>query len=1095
MSGAFSVLKSLDTAHLDVHLELSQGVVKGDVFVSLQALDPRDLLGKLGDLLRNVEGISDPKEIAGVILAGMQEFADAIDISGLDTVGKVLNLLTRLLAQIKPLIEELGVEPEALFDRALDGYGGLDGLIAEVVSRFAEGFSAELPESIRLPVAAVQQLTGGPLQNGEELARFLAGFLLGLELDDIEAPARLVQGLRAQLTVHDGHIDPIRISVGQLTTQIETVIINLSGEAPDFITALDVLASTRANLARLAGELLPPAFAGLNAALGAIDTESLSGELAAALKPWLARTSEAPIPLGEMLLEPLRGLAESIETMPADFLDERFAALEATIDELFGRSEVGRLAEEAEGLLEGLSDYLQQIPLAQLREQLSTALLAVEAKIRSLEAFSPVYQLADHLQSLESAIEQVDIGAIQNRVQDLANRIQQVIDGFPIEALRIELESLVAAASDAVAGIGPALDEAGQAIDTVSAQLTAIDLSGAGDASLQLIRDIRQNLKQALTSAGLPEAARVALGVVAGQVRKIDLRAELKVPFSSVAAKIDVAALTAPLDEALAEARTALGKLTPSALIKQLDQPFNELSAGLEQINPARLVAELARHFEEFLSLLNQADPRILIAPLQAEFDRIIAELLQSFDPAPLFQPLKDTYEELQGLINRIDPTPLLAKVLARVSEMPGLIAEATGKSFTTSLGVGVDLPTGTESGVFHFGDVLRPFAALVQEIRGAVHGATEELIEEGLARISSPLIVLRELAVSGGGFVAEVSRSLEEQRALIDFTAAQGPMADLRAAIDQLTRVEAELAVAGRSSFTLGQAVASVQLDVHISASAGLRTDLDTRQSGFCSALSSLPSAAGLGQIGAVLENIVPAPLFLPDAETTALARIDALFDAFSLDSLVAEMDSLGDRITARLQSLAADIARALIRLWDRIFALLKPILPQGLLPVVTAGMDEIRHQLGLLDPAGVEAEIDELLEAVVTALRAYSPAAFADELGVLFDAVKAKMHTLDPAALLGDLDPVAGLIEKFQKLKPSIILAPLVAQTQALEEALAKLLDFDVGEILVEAVARLRAELELIIESLAGELDGLLSDLGGGDGEISVSANVSIG
>ncbi len=318
--------------------------------------------------------------------------------------------------------------------------------------------------------------------------------------------------------------------------------------------------------------------------------------------------------------------------------------------------------------------------------------------------------------------------------------------------------------------------------------------------------------------------------------------------------------------------------------------------------------------------------------------------------------------------------------------------------------------------------------------------------------------------------------------------------MADLRDAIDQLSRVEATLAASGRSSFALGQAVASVQLDVHIDATASLRSRLDAEQQRFFSALSPLPLATSLRQIGAALDDVVPSALALPDSTATALARIDALFDAFDPGPLVAEMDTLGDRITARLQTLAADLARALVRLWNRIFDLLNPVFPQGLLPAVGAGMEDVRRQIGSLNPAGVETEIDRLLDAVVEALGAYSPAAFADELGAIFDAVKGKLQGLDPATLLGDLDPVGRLIDQFQALKPSVILSPLLLQTRALEEALERLLDFDVGEILVEAVANLRAELELIIENIASELDGLLADLGAGDGEISTTASVSI-
>ncbi len=721
MSGALKALISLDTNRLDARLQVSRGAVDGEALVSLDGFDPRDLLGDLGDLLRDVEQLSDPQEIAAVILRGLQAFASLIDFSGLETVGEVLRLLTTLLEQLEPLVEQLGVDPEALFDSVLDEYGGLEGLIREVTARFTEGFSAELPEAVRIPVEAIQHLAGGPPRSGEDLAKFLCGFVLGMDLSDLQGPLRLVEQVRVSLAVQDNELQPLRDLIQTVTSQIEGATGHLTGENPDLAVAMNLLENVQTSLGRLTGELLPTALSGLADDLRAVDASRLAGDMDAALQPWLARIPEPPTGLDEVLLEPLRSLADSIEAMTPEFLTERLAEIEGAIEELFGRSEVGRLAAEATNLLDGLNGYLQQIPLTELREQLSTALLEVEAKIRSLQEFSPVYLLAEHLQSVESAIDQIDLGAIQAKVQKLGNTIQEVIDSFPIEDLRVELESLVNVAADAVGGIGPALEEADQAIDGLAAQITSIELDAAGAASVQLVQDIRQNIRAALESADLPDAARAALGVVAGQVRKIDLNAELQGPFSSVAARIDIAALVAPLDDAIDQARTSLRKLTPSALIEELDQPFNQVVDGLQQVNPLRLVDALSEQFENFLSLLDQADPRTLITPLQAEYDRLIAELRQAVDPGPLFQPLKEACGELEGLIDRIDPSPLLAKVLARVSGLPEVVAGAARDGFATRLGAGAELPGGTATGAFRFGDILRPFAALVKEIRGAV--------------------------------------------------------------------------------------------------------------------------------------------------------------------------------------------------------------------------------------------------------------------------------------------------------------------------------------------------------------------------------------
>jgi hypothetical protein len=161
---------------------------------------------------------------------------------------------------------------------------------------------------------------------------------------------------------------------------------------------------------------------------------------------------------------------------------------------------------------------------------------------------------------------------------------------------------------------------------------------------------------------------------------------------------------------------------------------------------------------------------------------------------------------------------------------------------------------------------------------------------------------------------------------------------------------------------------------------------------------------------------------------------------------------------------------------------------MPAGLLELMGEAAARLRAEFEVLDPAVIESEVADLLDAVIDGLAAFSPARLADELGLVFDGALAKLQALDPAALLANLDPLANVIAGFEALRPSAVLAPLLATTEELSEAFEAIVSVDITGPLVEAVARLKAQLEEIIAAVESELRALLADLramaGGGAG-----------
>lgn len=181
-------------------------------------------------------------------------------------------------------------------------------------------------------------------------------------------------------------------------------------------------------------------------------------------------------------------------------------------------------------------------------------------------------------------------------------------------------------------------------------------------------------------------------------------------------------------------------------------------------------------------------------------------------------------------------------------------------------------------------------------------------------------------------------------------------------------------------------------------------------------------------------------------------------------------------------------------MKIWNHVYEAILPVTPAGMLGRIQQGMQRVRAEFTVLDPAVFEQEVRDLVDALVDGLDTFSPASLAAQLNGVFDSVKQKLQQLDPAQLLGDLSPMETVIDRFEGLRPSIVLAPLIDSTQNLQAALTGVLTIDVGAALEAAVERLRAQLEAIVAEVEAQFQALLSFLesqaGGG---ISVSASAS--
>lgn len=1095
MSGLADLL-AIDTARLDAKIGTTRG--SGSFAISLRIDSPLDLLGGAGEAIRSIETIAnDPGDLPASMVAGLGKIAALVPFGNIPELAHATSVLSELRDRLAPLRELSELNPRAMLNRVLSESGGLDGLFDNLTGQISSALTGELPAALEIPLAALRDLSGGKPQSGEQVASFFARFLLGLDLDTIREPWAILDGLRVQIS-GGAEATALEARLHALRIKVDAAGEALLGRAPDMLAILTELRPIRAEIDLLTGSVLPEALTALTLDLTAIRPADLTARLDGALAPLIAQVPVPPKGLADFILPPLRALGDGIDDLTAAALDQFFTETEAKIRATFAASEVSRLRDETRNLLAGVVGFLDTLPLAALRNRLTQALLGLEGKIAELASFSPVADLGAKMLAVSDAIDGIDLSAVSDKIDQLAGVMRDAVDAFPIEEIRDELASLQASAADAVAQLPPLIEELRVTIAGFAEQIVNVDLSGASVQAVGVVRSARDALNQALDGADLPAAALAPLGLLAGEVRKIDLSTGISGELGKIVARIDLGPALGPVQEAIDRARDALAKLSPAALLETLDAEFDKVAGALATVSPDALVAQLSAGFREAAGQIDRIDPTTLIKPLQVAFDQAIDAARVAADPAPLLAPLTSLYREIEGILDLLDPIKLLGPVVGEVTKLPMRLSAATADAVNQKLGGEAGGPLiEAPLGKFKFGDIVRPLALLVGEARSVVRDASEDALTQGLALLSEPLALLVRGGRTAGGHLEAIAAELSSRRGLVD-AAAGGALGELRAALDRLARIEAGLAAGGRSSLQLNAAVVSVQLDTHVIVSFPGRERLAGAVAKLEDGLAAPELGASFRRLGNLAGSFFPEELALPGARTAILDLVDTLFDRIDPTPVADELDAIGAKLQAKFMSFAQDLARRLFRIWNTIFEELEPLMPQSIMSTLGEVTKVIRRQLSALDPVRLEAELKAVLDAVVATLEAFSPVAFAGTLTGTFDALKAKLNELDPATLLGDLDPLRAVIAEFEALRPTLVLAPLAAQAQAVDAALQGLLSFDPAAIVTGAIVRLEGEIELVVQDIEVELDGFLGDIetaGGGSGGGSESISATVG
>jgi hypothetical protein len=1099
MPNIIQALEAIDTSKLTAHLQVANQGVSASGSAPLAQLDPRDLLGDLGAILKSPTplGVS-PGDLTGSLGGVMKQLESVLHIPAAETVADVVASFEALVNLLQHVGDQIGSDPEALVDRLFGDLGGLEKVLTDICSRALEGLPLQIPGELRVTLETFRSILGAEPEDPEHLASVLSQLLIGVDLNALRAPGAHYTQLLNSVQRAGGDLTGVHTEVETLSAKIR--VASTSMTAPDLdLDGLEVqLRTIDGGLDVLFNSTLPGAIAQLTTDLRVVQPELFVAHLRELLDPLEAHLPGVPFDVEQDLVKPLKQIVQRVDAFTPATLTAMFDSVVQRIEANLSSAGLDQTLIPIDDLFDVIVAEMQRVPLRELRNELLTLLAGVEGELRQLPGLSLPDVLATQINNIQKAIDGFDPAAIQARVGEFANKISSAVSQFPIQDIKNEIESLIGAVRNALDEFKPLLETLKTELDSVVGQLQAIDFSQAGQASLDLVKGIRENVQQAVGSGDLPQPLQIAIGAAATALKGIDVKTQVSASFDAQLAKIDPKLALAPLDPILARIRELLEKVTPSAIIDQLDKPFAALLQSLERLKPAALLAGLAADFDGFVDLVGKLDPRTLVAPLNAEFQKLVKTFQDALDPAPLFAPLRAGYAKLQQLVDFIDLEKLLSSLLGKLMGLPNLLQSSMKSSIAHATSTADDLSTAAAR-EFRFGDIIRPLVAIIHRLKRFVTSLAEQLVGGALKLLDEPLVVLRNLAQGAATLVQDVAAALEARRGEINVLGVGDRAVELRAALEELSLIAETLPLEAKAR--LGPLVVSVQLDARMPALAGPTSGLDAVHADLVRGLTPPDLVGALNRFGDVLSRLVPAPLLATDASATVADRLAALFAAIDLEPLADEMDQAGAAIQAKMTSMIDAVAKGVLRTITSVMNFLEQLMPVGLLQRLHDGMQRIRAEVAVLDPAPIEAQVRELVDAAVAVLNRFSPDAIAGEFSGIVDGLKVRLQSVNPATLLGSLDPVANVITEMQGLRPSVVLQPLVETTADLTQALEHLIPKDLTAGLVSAVEKLKAELELVIQGIEAELESLLNYLeglsagGAAGGGLNVSASVGIG
>jgi hypothetical protein len=788
-------------------------------------------------------------------------------------------------------------------------------------------------------------------------------------------------------------------------------------------------------------------------------------------------------------------------TAARDFINSAMAAIESKAVDLVEKP-IDAAVDKAK---EFVRNVFRQIPIRQLRNELSGFLLGAATAIQNAHLDGPANTVRDTLQSVTNSL---DAGALTAGIQHALQQVSQTIDHVlqpiidALGAIAHEVDQLASGAQAILGRVTTALEQFQEAIHQVSTAINGLGIDQVEQQIVQALDNLRQQVQKLLSNVPLPEPLRPQVEQLTSLLEGIDFDQMLK-PVRDAVAELKVPDdVSGAVTQGLAQAKKVIENLIPQQLIDSIQQEVDQVLQTMKGFRPESLIPDLSGYLNEAADHIDQLDPRPLAEQIRGPFQAVL-DVIDKVNPYNLLQPVIDVYDKAfaaiptpnsQSIVTTLTNTMNLGggQVTAAMGASPTQSGASSGGGSSSTSGAaggggqpasgggqagagGSDIPTSLAD--VHLGDAIRLLGIIPAKLRDTL-----------MALDSGPVgDVLREIDSLCAGLARQIralQTALYEAATRLESTfdtqlAALGP-ASLRAHV----AIQAKLA---------GQASLQVSLEAVTLASPGsmrreLKDALDSMR-----ALAHETAAQAGGSNGSALDRLATALESSPLAQLTGNA--EHFLDALNPEPIAQEADALLDSMIALVPKLAEELVEDMEAATNKMRALLNHFNPGSQAQKFLAVLDVLRDELDILNPRRLAAELSELHGVIRGIVAAYDPRVFADEIYQVVQALAQQIRALNPQQLLGNLDFLKPILDKIEQANPATRLASVGASLTAVGERLGSINLDDLIASVNQLGPKLEAAFEHLLEAVKQEIVALLESLRYATGSASASASVSVG
>ena len=786
-----------------------------------------------------------------------------------------------------------------------------------------------------------------------------------------------------------------------------------------------------------------------------------------------------------------------------EFMNSALATVESKASDAIDKP-VDDAVEKAK---EFVRNIFRQIPIRQLRNELTGFLLGAAAAIQNAHLDGPANTVRSTLDSISNALDGGALTAdIQKALQEVSQTIDKVIQPI-VDALGTianEVDQLASGAQAILGRVTAALEQFQQAINQISTAIDGLGIEQAEQQIVQALDNLRQQVQQLLSNVPLPEPLKPQVEQLTSLLEGIDFDQMLK-PVRDAVAELKIPDdVSGTVTDGLAQAKNVIENLIPQQLIDSIQQEVDQVLQTLQGFNPASLLPDVSQYLNEAADHIEQLDPRPLAEQIRGPFQAVL-DAIDKVNPYTLLQPVIDVYDKAfsaiptpnsQSIVTSLTSTANLggSQVTGALGASPAQGAAgggsdssaggagggasgggAAGGGAQPASGSGPDVPTPLSD--IHLGDAIRLLGIIPAKLRDTLMALDAGPVGDVLHEIDSLCAGLARQIRALQAALYEAATRLET-----GFDAQLLPLGP--------ASLRAHLAIQAKFG---GHASLQVSLEAVTLASPGsMRRELKDALDAMRGLAHETAAQAG-GSNGAALDRLATALEFSPLAQLTS--NLEQFLDALNPEPIAQEFDALLDSMIALIPKLADELADDMEAAVNRMRAMINHFNPGSQAQKFLVILDVLREELNILNPRRLAGELAELHGVIRGVVAAYDPRVFADELFKVISSLAQQIRALNPQQLLGNLDFLKPIVDKIEQANPATRLASVGQSLTELGERLGNIKLDDLISAVNQLGPKLEAAFEHMLEAVKQEIVALLESLRYATGSASASASVSVG